>query len=91
MCLIVPDTLCLMTSYEQRHLGLLQARYPAWEVWVVYRALGPNTWHARRKGDRLATLTADSPDELARKIEQAGPAQEAYQAALVRLTLPAGR
>ena len=36
-----------------------------------WRVIGLDTWHAPRNGARLATLTAEDPDDLARKIEQA--------------------
>jgi hypothetical protein len=49
----------------------LQARFPDWQIWYVPGA-GRTTWHARPH----PLLSADSPEELARQIEQhAAPSQ----------------
>jgi len=43
----------------------LEAAWPAWQIWTVFRAVGGVIWCARRRDDEGRVLNADSPDELA--------------------------
>lgn len=49
----------------------LNAYWPHWEVWVVYRVVGGNRWCARRRDDHRRLLHADTSDQLAEYLEDA--------------------
>ncbi len=51
----------------------LEARFPAWQVWYVPRAMGGTIWCARpwAKPDPKHVLNADSPEHLAEYIAEA--------------------
>jgi len=44
----------------------LEARHPAHQVWVIWKALGGQTWCARPRGseDARETINASSAEEL---------------------------
>lgn len=60
-----------MQSWEDQQLGTLTRQYPRWDIWFVRPVYGSVSWHARRKGHRIAEINASSPDELAGKIRKA--------------------
>ena len=50
----------------------LEADWPRWQIWVIYKAIGGTTWCARRwdaGDDGQATINADSPEELEGMLE----------------------
>ena len=47
----------------------LEAEWPGWQVWIVWRAVGGPLWCARRKDGGLP-ISFDDPDTLAWEIEQ---------------------
>jgi len=49
----------------------LEADWPDWQVWVVFRAIGGTTWCARRWDNERQVLNADSPDELVEFLHKA--------------------
>ena len=52
----------------------LEADWPDWQIWVVFRAIGGITWCARRWDNERQVLNADSPDELAEFLHEAASA-----------------
>ena len=58
-----------MEHYTGTELERLRREHPAWEFWVVYRAVGSPTWHARPLGLEKPVYNADSPGELERQLE----------------------
>jgi len=51
-------------------VAALERDWPRWQVWVVQRAVGGQTWCARRWDDEKTVLNADSPDELEEQLMQ---------------------
>jgi len=47
----------------------MEADWPDWQFWVVWRVYGGPLWCARRWDDEKRVLNADSPGELARCLE----------------------
>ncbi len=41
-----------------------------WECWYVPRVYGPATWHARRAGEDIASIDAETPEELIAAIAE---------------------
>jgi hypothetical protein len=66
-----------MNDWADEQLAMLRPRYPDWDIWHV-RYVYPKprlSWHARPKGSPVATINADSPEELVAAIaEQEGAA-----------------
>jgi hypothetical protein len=60
-----------MNEAEQT-VAWLEANRPAYQVWIVRRATQPAVWCARRWDETGDVLRADSADELAGLIDQAG-------------------
>ena len=54
----------------------LEADWPRWQIWVVHRAVGGQTWCARRWDDHGQVLNADSPDELVEYLVVAAAGSE---------------
>jgi hypothetical protein len=50
----------------------LQAEHPAWQIWVVYRAVGGVVWCARRRDGEGKVINEDSPTALGAAIGEAG-------------------
>ncbi len=50
---------------------MLRPKYPRWDIWCV-RTLKPKgtVWCARPKGSPVATINADSPEELIAAIRE---------------------
>jgi hypothetical protein len=46
----------------------LRERFPDWDVWWVQAYPKGQTWHAKPKGAPVATIHAESPEELAKEI-----------------------
>ena len=66
-------------SPRQRQ-ALLQAEFPAWEIWYVPLALGGMTWCARRYGDLLRNVIhADTAAHLAEYVQEAQAETDAPQ------------
>ena len=60
------------TSSEVTH-GLrsqLEAEWPGWQVWIVWRAVGGPLWCARRRDCIGPPVTSDDLDTLGWEIEQ---------------------
>jgi hypothetical protein len=57
-----------MRHYTGDELLRLRRDHPMFEIWVVYRAIGGVTWHARPLGLEKPVYTADSPEELEDKL-----------------------
>jgi hypothetical protein len=49
----------------------LQAEHPAWQIWVVYKAVGGVVWCARRRDGEGRPINEDSPAALSAAIRQA--------------------
>jgi hypothetical protein len=49
----------------------LEADWPQWEVWVVYRVVGDDLGCARRRDNHRRLLHADTSDQLAEYLEDA--------------------
>jgi hypothetical protein len=49
-------------------VAALERDWPGWHVWVVYHAVGGQTWCARRHGEDIAALNAASPEGLAEAL-----------------------
>jgi hypothetical protein len=47
----------------------LEADWPGWQIWVVWRVYGGPLWCARRRDDEKRVVNADSPGELTRYLE----------------------
>jgi hypothetical protein len=58
-----------MENDNDRALAQLQADWPNWEVWIVYRLIGGPAWCARRRDDHKKVLNAGSAAELAEYLE----------------------
>lgn len=58
-----------MRHYTGQELERLRREHTAWEFWVVYRAIGGVTWHARPLGLDRPVYNANSPEELEEKLE----------------------
>jgi hypothetical protein len=41
-----------------------------WQVWFVRTVYAGTTWHARPAGSKVATVNADSPEELVSAIAE---------------------
>jgi hypothetical protein len=67
----MPAIVRTVTSSADEQLAMLRVKYPAWEIWYVRRVYGPDVWCAKRKGQPVATINTDSPEELVRKIADA--------------------
>jgi hypothetical protein len=48
----------------------LEADWPDWQIWVIYKAIGGVIWCARRWDDERNVLNADSADELTELLEE---------------------
>jgi hypothetical protein len=48
----------------------LEAEWPGWQVWIVWRVIGGPQWCARRRDCSGPPVTSDDPDTLAWEIEQ---------------------
>ena len=60
-----------MSPQNDEAAARLEADWPDWQAWVVYRVIGAPVWCARRRDDHRTVLNASSPDELAAMIEAA--------------------
>ncbi len=60
-----------MENPNARDLARLQADWPNWEVWIVYKVIGGPTWCARRRDDHKRVLNADLAGHLAEYLEEA--------------------
>ena len=49
----------------------LEAEWPGWHVWIVWRVVGSLLWCARRRDCSEKPISAETADELAWEIEQA--------------------
>jgi hypothetical protein len=50
-------------------LAQLQADWPRWQIWIVYKVIGGPTWCARLHDDHQKIINADSPAHLAEALE----------------------
>jgi hypothetical protein len=48
----------------------LEAEWPGWQVWIVWRAVGGQTWCARRWDGTGQVLNANSAGHLAECLEE---------------------
>ena len=64
-----------MTSRFPQELDL-EARFPAFEVWVVRKAVGGLWWCARRRGAELAEFQAATSVELGADLDTAAVRHE---------------
>jgi hypothetical protein len=49
----------------------LERAHPAWQVWVVHRAIGGPVWCARRWDDTGSVLNAGTAEQLGEAITRA--------------------
>jgi len=68
-------TVASMTSRFPQELDL-EARFPAFEVWVVRKAVGGLWWCARRRGADLAEFQAATSVELGADLDTAAVRHE---------------
>jgi len=45
--------------------------WPEFDLWLVPRYMGPTVWCARPKGERVATINEDSPEEFITALAEA--------------------
>jgi hypothetical protein len=50
-------------------LTRLQADWPRWQIWIVYKVIGGPTWCARLHDNHSKIINADSPAHLAEALE----------------------
>ena len=62
----------MITSAAENIRAELEREFPAWLVWIVWHAVGGQTWCARREGEDTAALNAPGPGELAELLRSAG-------------------
>jgi hypothetical protein len=55
-------------TWADEQLAMLRPNYPGWDIWIVPRYPTGHTWCARPVGHPVATINADSPEELVRAI-----------------------
>ncbi len=62
-----------MRSWADDQLAVIRPNYPGWDIWFIRYVIPKprNSWHARPKGYPVATLAAETPEELCRKIAEA--------------------
>jgi hypothetical protein len=58
-------------TWADQQKAALQGRFPQWDVWYVQKFPVGYTWHARPKGAPVATINAESVEELDAAIEAA--------------------
>jgi len=59
-------------TWEDQQLAVLRPMYPRWDIWTV-RNIYPKpsyTWCARPKGAPVATVNAESPEDLVAAIAE---------------------
>ena len=54
----------MLETWAERTLATLRPNYPGWDIWVVYAVPRGQTWYARPKGTPIATIHAETPEEL---------------------------
>jgi hypothetical protein len=59
-----------MQHFTGQELERLRAEHPMFEFWVVFRAVGGVTWHARPLGLEKPVYNADSPGELEKNLAE---------------------
>ena len=60
-----------MTTWDDEQAEMLNRRYEGrWHVWFVRTLYAGTTWHARPAGTEVATVNADSPEELVSAIAE---------------------
>jgi hypothetical protein len=72
----------MLRSWDDEMLAMLRPQYADWDLWTVrYVYPGPHsTWCAKPKGAPVATINADSPEQLIAEIrEQENRAQASRQ------------
>lgn len=58
-------------DWADQQLAILRPKYPAWEIWVVRLGCRRGTiWCARPAGTEVATINAETPEELVAKIAE---------------------
>ena len=58
-----------MQTWAHEQLATLRARHAPWDIWHVSRFPHKGvTWHARPKGAPVATIHAETPEELVAAI-----------------------
>ena len=53
----------------------LQANWPRWQFWMVWRVVGGPVWCARRRDDHKRVINAASAGHLAEYLEDAADAE----------------
>jgi hypothetical protein len=68
---LVCTSLYNMVSWADQQLAMLRPQYPNWDIWAV-RTVIPSgyVWCARPKGHPVATINADSPEQLVAEIRE---------------------
>jgi hypothetical protein len=63
----------LAGTHDARVQAALEREFPHWQIWIVYKAVSPKSWNARRWEDVDAiparVINASSAVELAEAIE----------------------
>ena len=59
-----------MKSWADEQLDVLRPNYPGWDIWIVPNYGRGETWCARPTGHPVATINADSPEELVEEIRR---------------------
>lgn len=61
-----------METWDEVQLRGLQGTYPNWDIWIVLIYLPRHTaWCARPKGEPVATINVESPEEMIKAIAEA--------------------
>jgi hypothetical protein len=83
-----------MVSWADQQLALLRPKYPDWDIWAV-RTVVPSGYVrcARPVGHPVATINADSPENLIKAIreQEAGAVDMTYRLRLRRASVHPGR
>ena len=62
----------MITSAAENIRADLEREFTGWLIWIVWHAVGGQTWCARREGEDIALLNASGPAELAGLLRRAG-------------------
>jgi len=58
-----------MENPNDHALAQLQADWPRWQFWIVYKVIGGPTWCARLHDNHRRVINADSAEHLAEYLE----------------------
>ena len=61
-----------MENATDQSVAELEEDHGAWQIWVIWKAIGGQIWCARRWDGTGAVINADNPDDLDEAIRKAG-------------------